>query len=72
MHRAKGGGWHTAVVMSDVGGHVKLMATAVSRAREVLYIPRWNGIPQTPNVRFFSRLEDIRPTVRQQVGRTDW
>jgi len=71
VHRAKGGGWHTVVVTDDVINEYdgralrqRLVATAVSRAREVLYVHRavasQYGISASSHVRLFHSLESIR------------
>jgi hypothetical protein len=60
IHKAKGGGWHTVVVMRLRRGEVKLAATAVSRARERLWvhysIVKDYGIKTTTTVRRFGDL----------------
>lgn len=64
VHKAKGGGWHTVVVMAlRRRGDTKLVATAVSRARERLYVhyslvKEWK-IKTTSHVKRFGDLDEI-------------
>ena len=63
VHKAKGGGWHTAIVMRLRRKDVKLVATAVSRARERLYVHfslvKDYGLRTTSHVRRFGDLKEI-------------
>lgn len=64
IHKAKGGGWFTVVVMPiRRRGDANMAATAVSRAREVLYVHRSlvgeYGVRTASHVRKFVSLRDI-------------
>jgi superfamily I DNA/RNA helicase len=63
VHKAKGGGWHTVVVMRLRRGDVKLAATAVSRARERLWVHfslvKDYGIKTSSHVRRFGQLDEV-------------
>ena len=63
VHKAKGGGWHTVVVMRMRRNNVKMAATAVSRARECLYV-HWSLVKEydvktSSHVRRFGDLKEI-------------
>lgn len=64
VHRAKGGGWTTVVVMPIRRKNVKVAATAVSRARELLYIhysvAKEYGIATSSHVRRFGGLKELK------------
>lgn len=63
VHKAKGGGWHTVVVMRLRRKSTKVAATAVSRARERLYVHyslmKEYNIKATSHVRRFGDLKDV-------------
>ena len=72
VFQAKGGGWHTCIVMNDVLPNAydwdkeqdkKLVATALSRARERLYVQRRvafvYGIKPSERVKVFEDLSDL-------------
>ena len=63
VHKAKGGGWHTVVVMRLRRNDVKMVATAVSRARERLWVHfsmvKDYGVKTTSHVRRFEQLDEV-------------
>jgi ATP-dependent exoDNAse (exonuclease V) alpha subunit len=64
VHKSKGGGWGRVIVMPlRRRGDVKLAATAVSRAREVLYVHhslmKEYGVRSSSHVRRFGSLREI-------------
>jgi hypothetical protein len=64
VHKAKGGGWGKVIVMPlRRRGDVNLAATAVSRARECLYVHysmmKEYGVRATSHVRRFGSLREV-------------
>jgi superfamily I DNA/RNA helicase len=68
VHKAKGGGWHTVVVMRMRRNSVKVAATAVSRARERLFLHyslmKEYSLRTTSHVRRFGELRELVPVLR--------
>lgn len=69
VHKAKGGGWHICIVMEDVMKCKRdlakyMIATAVSRAREMLYVHKRIAIKyqirSNSHVKTFESLDDIK------------
>lgn len=70
VYQAKGGGWHTCIVMDDVISRFtskkqarRLVATAVSRARERLYVQRRlacdYNIRESERVKIFGSISEL-------------
>jgi len=63
VHKAKGGGWHSVVVMRMRRRNLKVAATAVSRARERLWVHysvcKDFGVKTQSHIRRFGDLREV-------------